>query len=291
LRPRGRGTILFLEKPRPRQFRRRPPLKADSLGCGSEHHATMDILYLQSPTGDVALAPSCLLVALDETGHEELADPQYPVFGLGGCACLVQDYDALIRSPWVALKATCFGSPTEPIHAAGLRPSPEQAAAIGAFFRSKPFARIAALLTDRTALAVPLTKYEVTALTLTNRLREIAQHIPFTSLAFVFEGSDRTSALVERAFSTLEVRVGRPDGVRNIPLHFFWGGKALAEPALEVADFIMHAAGGAVRAHRAHHTPFLDRRDFRAVFGDLPEHLVSFLLVNDISLARRKGAT
>jgi hypothetical protein len=28
--------------------------------------------------------PHCLMFFVDETGHEEFAEPKYPVFGLGG---------------------------------------------------------------------------------------------------------------------------------------------------------------------------------------------------------------
>jgi hypothetical protein len=41
----------------------------------------------------------------DETGHEEFADPNYPVFGLGGCAIPAAAIDLNLRQPWREMKA------------------------------------------------------------------------------------------------------------------------------------------------------------------------------------------
>jgi hypothetical protein len=62
--------------------------------------------------------PNCLLIFIDETGHEEFADRKYPVFGLGGCACLAKDYDERLASPWRDLKRKHFGGAETPMHAA-----------------------------------------------------------------------------------------------------------------------------------------------------------------------------
>jgi hypothetical protein len=35
----------------------------------------------------------------DETGHEDFADPNYPVFGIGGCAVLAAAIDQNLRIP------------------------------------------------------------------------------------------------------------------------------------------------------------------------------------------------
>ena len=70
-----------------------------------------DVILIGSPDGDEALGPRCLLIAIDETGHEELADPKYPIFGLGGCLTVVGDYHNQIRGPWSSLKREHFGGP------------------------------------------------------------------------------------------------------------------------------------------------------------------------------------
>jgi hypothetical protein len=45
--------------------------------------------------------PHCLMFFVDETGHEEFADPNYPVFGLGGCALLAAAILPVLKIPGV----------------------------------------------------------------------------------------------------------------------------------------------------------------------------------------------
>jgi hypothetical protein len=49
--------------------------------------------------------PHCLMFFVDETGHEEFADPNHPVFGLGGCAILAAAIENNLRTPWGEMKA------------------------------------------------------------------------------------------------------------------------------------------------------------------------------------------
>ena len=46
---------------------------------------------------------------VDDTGHEEFADPNYLVFGLGGCVMMAGALEAVIKRPWRALKEQHFG--------------------------------------------------------------------------------------------------------------------------------------------------------------------------------------
>ncbi|WP_409187581.1 DUF3800 domain-containing protein [Bradyrhizobium sp. RDM4] len=47
----------------------------------------------------LSVGPSCLMFFIDETGHETFADPNYPVFGLGGCAIASSSIEATIAEP------------------------------------------------------------------------------------------------------------------------------------------------------------------------------------------------
>lgn len=111
-------------------------------------------LLLKGQDEEVMLPPDCLLVAIDETGHEEFADDRHPVFGLGGCACLCGHYDRVIRRPWRELKESLFGGEGKPLHAAELHnPSPDQIAGLRRLFISSTFSRLAALTTSMTILS------------------------------------------------------------------------------------------------------------------------------------------
>lgn len=73
-------------------------------------------VVVRAPDGDEVPAPTCLLIAIDETGHEELADPKYPVFGLGGCLTVVREYHDQIRAPWALLKQQHSQGGQVPLH-------------------------------------------------------------------------------------------------------------------------------------------------------------------------------
>jgi hypothetical protein len=80
-----------------------------------------------------------------------------------------------------------------------------------------------------------------------------------TEVAFIFEASERGDALVKRYFSDIVVTIA---GAR-VPIQGImpkWAG----DEALEVADFIVHAAGTQARNWDTGGKRF--RRDFEAVF-------------------------
>jgi hypothetical protein len=48
----------------------------------------------RTPNGEIlTVHPHCLMFFADETGHEDFADPNYRVFGIGGCAVLAAAID------------------------------------------------------------------------------------------------------------------------------------------------------------------------------------------------------
>jgi hypothetical protein len=81
----------------------------------------------RSEDDELVVHPHCLMFFVDETGHEEFADPKYPVFGLGGCAVLATNIERDIKRPWRDLKSRHFGGANVPLHASDLRsPTDEQ---------------------------------------------------------------------------------------------------------------------------------------------------------------------
>ena len=58
-----------------------------------------DCLDFKTDSGEtIKLEPSCLLVFIDETGHELLVDKKYPIFGWGGCVVLLSNYLSYIHT-------------------------------------------------------------------------------------------------------------------------------------------------------------------------------------------------
>ena len=79
-------------------------------------------------------------------------------------------------------------------------------------------------------------------------------------MAFIFEASERGDALVQRYFSDIVVKIA---GAR-VPIHLGIMPKWAGDEALEVADFIVQAAGRQARRWDTGDERF--RRDFEAVF-------------------------
>jgi hypothetical protein len=221
-------------------------------------------------------APDCLLVFIDETGHEELADRRYPVFGLGGCAVLAKDYDERLAFPWRELKSRHFGGPDVPLHASRSRDLTfAQLEALDTFFRGEAFFRVASVLSDKTVLCEGFRPYQVVAPSLRQRIVEVAKPINFSRLALIFEESERTDPLVVQHFGGSKLKRVRKSMSTPIPVDGYFMAKSSCEPGLEVADFIMHAAGTYVRA-RLRGVDDPQRRDFMATFQAIDLSLKSF---------------
>lgn len=244
-----------------------------------------DIMVLRSPHGDVQLPPTTLLVALDETGDETLADPSHPVFGMGGCAVLIGQYVDQLAGPWLRMKHDLFGGTGTRLHATDLRtPAPSQLRGLAEFFTKHNFFRFAVLVTHNTKLPAPQSRFELVVTSLLSRFRHLAQRVPFSKLALLCESSERTNARMGAVLRDLRVHRTKEGVTTEIPVEIGHADKQVGDSALEVADFIMHAAGTAVRANLTG-TPFLARRDFRAVFGSVDPRWVEFLLLNSITAA------
>jgi hypothetical protein len=219
----------------------------------------------------------CLLVFIDETGHERLADPKYPVFGLGGCAVLAKDYDERLAHPWRELKTRHFGGPDTPLHASTSRSLTQaQLEALDRFFRTESFFRVASVLSDKTVLCDGFRPYQVVAPSLRQRIADVARPIDFSRVAMIFEESERTDPLVVQHFASYKLKRVRNSVSTPIPVDGYFMAKSSCEPGLEVADFVMHAAGTYVRA-RLRGVDDPQRRDFMATFQAVDFRLQSFM--------------
>jgi hypothetical protein len=227
---------------------------------------------------NLVLPDRCLAVFVDDTRHEALV-AGHPVYGLGGCDALARDLDPLIRAPWREIRRCVAGSPDTPLHAnefAGFA-TPANIAAVAEFFSANPFARFGAIISTETALADGLGPVPTIANVLQARIADMARWTTFDSLAVIFEWSDRADRLIEAAFQGFSLEERRPP----IPVECYFMRKHHAEPALEVADFVIHAVGRQVRQNLKKRGDFVP--DFCSVFHAVDRRLTSFTEVASVT--------
>jgi len=227
------------------------------------------------------LADQSLVAFVDDTGHEALV-PGHPVYGLGGCAVMAGDLDQVLRRPWHEVRRKVTGSADTPLHAAAFARTATagQIETVAAFFRTRPFARIGATVSVKTRLRDELGPLGTIAGVLKNRIVEIAKWTHFTEVHVFFESSDRADRSVESAFG--DFRIG--ENGAQIPVECYFMPKAAHDPALEVADFIMHAVGRQARRKLEGRDGFAP--DFMAVFHGQDPKRVSYMDVEHVERSR-----
>lgn len=225
---------------------------------------------------ELILSDAALAVFVDDTGHEALVEG-HPVYGLGGCAVMTADLDRVIRHPWHEVRRKVTGSPDTPLHAVSFArtATKEQIEFVAEFFRDTPFARLGAIITAK-ATRGGLDPLPIIASTLKNRIIDVAKWMPFKEVNVIFESSDRANRQIEDAFGDFRVEEnGAP-----LPVECYFMPKAVHDPALEVADFIMHAVGRQARRRIEGKDGFAP--DFAAVFHSVDRKLVSFMEVSGV---------
>jgi hypothetical protein len=218
--------------------------------------------------GAIEYPGSTLLVAIDETGHENFADPNYPVFGIGGCAFLLKHSERIV-GPWLDLKARSFGSTDVRMHAADLRnPTKDQLDGLATFFTTYPFFRLAVMAasTIKNTSGHPLIQLVCRALW--DRICNIADVAQPTAIIVSVEDSTRLGKTIWAYLSGYEI--GSTSGQKIVP-KLFLAKKSLNHPFMEIADFVLHPAGALVR-NRVLGRSCL-RRDFEIVFRNVDARL------------------
>lgn len=220
-------------------------------------------------------ASDCLLLFLDEVGHETFAGNQ-PYFGYGGCAVIARDYEAL-KLQWQAIRQLLTGSPHQPIHASEVRPTPEQFRGLKAFFEGRGFFRLAVTTTKAMTYPDHLHSMQPVVELLKKYIVQIVALTTCTSVALILESSKRGDPLIQTYFGTLEIAEnGQP-----IPAEHCFMEKKYGEIGLEVADFIMSAAGSQTRRVIRRDSGFA--KDFQDVFQAVPRILVKFCLIESVT--------
>lgn len=230
-------------------------------------------LIIETDQGNKELPDSTLVIALDDTGHEDLHKANGGCFGIGGCGFLVSDYQRLVETPWNFMLANFFPGTPRPVHAADhLRnPTKEQLSALTYFFSNYGFFRLAVTVSTNTINYAEAGYIEIVGGSILQRIAEIGSHAVFTSVFILFESSERIEKQVMQSLGGKKLIAGN----NEFPIELGVIPKAACVPAVELADVIAHTACGQTR-HRNERHPKAVRRDFKDVFQTVDQRLVSF---------------
>jgi hypothetical protein len=222
------------------------------------------------------LTPSAdwLLAFIDDTGHETCAG-SHDYYGLGGCAVMGYDYEGL-KARWRAVRALITGNADAPLHAASLTRNPDHLAALSEFFLDRAFARFAVTSTRNTAFRVDMHTAAPVMGILKQQVCRVAALTTCRTVALVFESSQRADPVLMKHFGELELE----ENGRALPVEHCIMPKSAAEPGLEIADFIINAAGSQTRRHLRGTSGFA--RDYEAVFHQLPRPFGQFSLITEV---------
>lgn len=226
-------------------------------------------------------------VFIDETGGHKLKDPRYPIFGLGGCGVYGPQYGDELMDPWNRLKDNEFDGHLSVLHACDLRDTTEtQLEALGGFFRKQQIARLAYLISDQTWLSASLEgkKYHIVARLLLSGISKVVQFYRCKRICIIFESSNEGDRLAPLYFPRYKFVRTVGDEAYNLPVKFGRMPKDDAEPGLEVADFIMHAAGTQTRERLRQESNHVPRKDFEAVFASVDKRLTGFIELTKVDV-------
>jgi len=149
-----------------------------------------------------AITPKMLVVFIDETGNEDFSDPNFPIFGRGGCAVIGKNYKKILEKPWRRLKREKLGGEEKPFHAVEfgqLPPTKAQIHAINSFLKGK-FYRFFSMDHLNSNRPKSIDGHQTVSWTFQERLRKIARKLDIDSVVLIFESSSRANRLVERDF-------------------------------------------------------------------------------------------
>ena len=232
--------------------------------------------------------PTTALVFLDETGTESLTDPEFPVFGFGGCCVLARNYYEYIRFPWNKVKKERLGLNNGiPFHSNEIRLNDEQENVMQRFFNNK-FGRFSVIVSKAHINESNKAIEEILYFNVHQRIIEILKWTEFTDVLLIYEHSRRLVKKIEPLLSTIKITSQNTHGDdEDIPLKPCVMLKSTAEPGLEVADFIIHSVGQAVRdRYLGRIEQFMDNKRCSYMFGDCNDKLCSFLYVNSITFTQ-----
>ena len=214
------------------------------------------------PGEEIPCAADGVLVFIDDTGHETFAGNQ-PWYGLGGCVVPGLHYPRL-KGLWEEVRRRINGSPDAPLHAADMPRSAEAYAALSQFFLDPSFFRLAVVL--KKGIMIPEGMHSMVPVmgALQEDVAILASYVSCSSVSLIVESSDRADPLLKTKFGEL-----KPESYDvAIPVRHYIMPKRSREPGLEIADFVISAAGSQIQRHIRGNQGLSP--DFRDVFCRLP---------------------
>jgi hypothetical protein len=236
-------------------------------------------IVLEHNDGEMRLGENTLLVALDDTGHEEMVDDRYPVFGIGGCAVLVRDYQRLIEIPWNWLCKKHFGNVERPIHATDhfKNLTKEQIESLNAFFQTFHFFRIAVTVGQNAQKEIETSYIDLAGPCLLQRICDVGKWAGFFDrVVILFESSERIESQVIHSLSGKKIMRNN----QSIDIELGVMPKSVISPMLEVADVIIHTAGSQTRDRNKGNLNM--RLDYKAVFQSVDKKLKSTMEITKV---------
>jgi hypothetical protein len=221
------------------------------------------------------------MVFIDDTGNVDLSDKNYPLFGLGGCIVLSDNYDKEIVKPWLKLKDSKFEGKDNQLHATGLRPTNKQKTALNNFFRTKKFKRFACVYDKSTTLINVKDIFLSMVGCLRSHITALLKLINYDSILFIIEDSD---SINKSNFNTLHW-LGSIDEFNPVKTDIVFKTKKDLEPGLEVADFIINTFGSTYNSKSQKKIKKSnDRLDYYNVFGIINIHDISTIELSKIQV-------
>lgn len=242
------------------------------------------MIILETKENKVQIEGNSLLVFIDETGNEYLKDKEYPIFGLGGCAVICKEYNNSIRTPWHNMKDAFFDGKENKLHAKDFfQPKKTQINAMSEFFKKNKFARVAAVMSNKTINNTEYDIYNLVTSALYKRVLDVANWTCFNRVIFILEDSERCNSLAKKFFPSykFEEYDNKLNKKIEISSKYFFCNKEKVEPGLEVADFIIHTAGAQLRDRISKKN--LNRKDFEVVFNEIDKKLSSCIFIDKIT--------
>lgn len=203
-----------------------------------------------------------LLVFVDDTGHEAL-DGNQGFYGLGGCVVLGLGYEHL-KTRWREVRRAINGNPDSPLHGSTMERKAENFETLANFFLDRSIVRIAVTTTKNVDLPAGMHPCVPVMGQLQENIESIASLLPCKGVWIIVESSQRADPILKSCYSQLTPIGGAPP----IPITNCLMPKSSNEPGLEVADFIIGAAGSQTQRHLRGQDGMAP--DFRDVFSKLP---------------------